>query len=156
MAIKGKTVPSDAFLFTKRERPDFHSRETRLAALRLFEAGVGYVNASVKLGISMNTVRDWSRKYRKGTFEVDVPEKCFYYTKAVKRRIVKLRAKGLTWKELEEATGVSTSTCCKWVREAAEAEAQKEAVTVDSVERVTPGLPIVWTGTTKREIKNED
>ena len=102
MAIKGKTVPSDAFLFTKRERPDFHSRETRLAALRLFEAGVGYVNASVKLGISMNTVRDWSRKYRKGTFEVDVPEKCFYYTKAVKRRIVKLRAKGLTWKELEE------------------------------------------------------
>ena len=94
MAIKGKTVPSDAFLFTKRERPDFHS------------------------------------KYRKGTFEVDVPEKCFYYTKAVKRRIVKLRAKGLTWKELEEATGVSTSTCRKWVTDYCEKRGTKPQLLV--------------------------
>lgn len=150
MAIKGKTVPTDAFLFMRRERPDFHSRETRLAALKLFEAGVGYVNASVKLGISMNTVRDWSRKYRKGTFEVDVPEKFFHYTKAVKRRVVKLRAKGLTWRELEEETGVSTSTCRKWVREAEEAAAQRDALTADFAEALSPNLPIVWTGNTKR------
>ena len=59
----------------ERIRPKYPSAQKRKAALALFEAGTGYKSAAALLGLSVYTVRDWHRKFKKGTFHVELNPK---------------------------------------------------------------------------------
>ena len=97
-----------------RERPDYPSSQKRKAAIKLFEMGVGYKNAANILGLSVYTVRDWLRDFRKGTFKVELNVNQFRYAQETKDRVIALRKEGFSWSELSKATGVNMSTCRQW------------------------------------------
>ncbi|MDO5531675.1 helix-turn-helix domain-containing protein [Sutterella sp.] len=46
-------------------------KETREAAIRLFEQGTGYKATASRLGIAAATVRDWKRAWVKGEFSAE-------------------------------------------------------------------------------------
>lgn len=59
---------------------DFALRiDQRKKALALFQRGYGYRKVAAMLGISVNTVHDWSRGYKKGKFQA-VPARRIYST----------------------------------------------------------------------------
>ncbi len=82
-----------------RERPDYPSSQKRKAAIKLFEMGVGYKNAANILGLSVYTVRDWLRDFRKGTFKVELNVNQFRYAQETKDRVIALRKEGFSWSE---------------------------------------------------------
>lgn len=48
--------------------------------------------------------------------------------KYIRLRVLTLRAKGLSWRKIEEKTGVNMSTCRKWVaKHSNDAEEKKES-----------------------------
>lgn len=98
-----------------RIRPAFASDEKRLAALELFDLGLGYVRASRILNLSANTLRDWHAKWKTGEFKVQLSVNQYRYGEDVKSRVRAMRRRGATWREIEEATGVSITACRTWV-----------------------------------------
>lgn len=92
------------------------SDQKRRTALRLFETGFGYKSVAQILSLSPYTVRDWMRAFRAGRFTTRLSPKQYRYPEEIKTRVVELRASGLSWKEIEEATGVKRSTCRSWLR----------------------------------------
>ncbi len=92
------------------------SDQKRRTALRLFETGFGYKSVAQILSLSPYTVRDWMRAFRAGRFSTHLSPKQYRYPEEIKIRVVELRASGLSWKEIEEATGVKRSTCRSWLR----------------------------------------
>ena len=98
-----------------RIRPEYPSAQKRKAALQLFEAGMGYKSAAALLGLSAYTVRDWQRKYKKGTFRVDLNPNQYRHSPETKARVIALREEGKSWREVSEITGVNISTCRCWV-----------------------------------------
>lgn len=98
-----------------RIRPEFPSAQKRRAALKLFEAGIGYKSAAALLGLSPYTVRDWHRRFKKGTFKVDLNPNQYRHAPETKARVIALRAEGRSWREVSEMTGVNISTCRCWV-----------------------------------------
>lgn len=97
-----------------RQRPDYPSPQKRKAAVKLFAMGVGYKNAAGILGLSVYTVRDWLRDYKKGAFKTELNVNQFRYSQETKDRVLALRKQGLSWSELSKATGVNASTCRNW------------------------------------------
>lgn len=91
--------------------------EKRAQALELFKHGIGYTRASRILNISVNTARDWSREFRKGSFNVKVAENQYRYPKSVRENVIRLRLSGLSWSEVHKRTGICVSTARKWVAE---------------------------------------
>lgn len=91
------------------------SDEKRRQALELFTHGIGYTRASRILDLSVNTVRDWHRDFRRGVFRTELAENQFRYTKEVRERAVRLRLSGASWTEVTRQTGISASTVRKWV-----------------------------------------
>ena len=92
------------------------SDQKRRTALRLFETGFGYKSVAQILSLSPYTVRDWMRAFRAGRFTTRLSPKQYRYPEEIKTRVVELRASGLSWKKIEEATGVKRSTCRSWLR----------------------------------------
>ncbi len=93
------------------------SEEKRAQALELFKHGIGYTKASRILNISVNTVRDWSRDYRRGTFKTEISVNQYQYPKDFREHVVRLRLSGLSWSEIKKRTGISSSTARKWIEE---------------------------------------
>ena len=93
------------------------SEEKRAQALELFRHGIGYTKASRILNISVNTVRDWSRDYRRGTFKTEISVNQYQYPKVFRDQVVRLRQTGLSWSEIKRKTGISSSTARKWINE---------------------------------------
>ena len=104
--------------------PDYHSDDRRRAALVLFQHGIGYAQASWILGMSVNTLHEWSRAWRAGKFAPEVSPKTFRYEEGLRERVIELRKSGMTWKAVSEATGASVSSCRKWVKDAGQDEPQ--------------------------------
>lgn len=98
-----------------RIRPNFASEGKRRAALELFEAGKGYKTVAEALGLSVNTVRDWSRAFKKGRFSVKLSANQYRFPTEVHDHVIAVRDLGLSWREVSEATGVCVSTCRAWV-----------------------------------------
>lgn len=104
----------------KRIRPAYAPVETRRQAIKLFKAGLGYKSVSTILNLSQNTVRDWKRAFVKGKFSAELSGNQFRYDESIKETVLSLRAEGLSWKAISDATGVTKSTCRTWVNAAAE------------------------------------
>ena len=98
-----------------RVRPDFAPESKRRAALELFESGKGYKTVAVTLGLSVNTVRDWSRAFKRGRFSVRLSANQYRFPAEVREHVIAEREQGLSWREVSEATGVNVSTCRAWV-----------------------------------------
>lgn len=93
------------------------SDRKRKQALMLFEKGFGYRSVANLLGISEYTIRDWSRKYKKGEFVPKLSRRCYRYPDTVKKLVVDLRKEGRTWKQIGEQTGVKSTTARAWVEQ---------------------------------------
>ena len=93
------------------------SDRKRKQALMLFEKGFGYRSVANLLGLSEYTVRDWSRKYKKGEFVPKLNRRCYRYPETVKKLVVDLRKEGRTWKQIGEQTGVNCTTARAWVEQ---------------------------------------
>lgn len=100
---------------TVRFRPDFPSDQKRTFAALLFSKGMGYRTVAKVLGLSIYTVRDWSRLYAQGQFSEKLTEKQYRYDEAFKAKVVALRESGVSWTELRRRTGISPATCKKWM-----------------------------------------
>ncbi len=105
---------SSADVGPERTRPNYPTEAQRRAALKLFKSGKGYKSVSTLLGLAEGTVRDWGRAYRKGCFSVHLHINQYRYSDEMRERVAALRAQGLSWKAVSEATGVSISTCRLW------------------------------------------
>ena len=53
----------------------------------LFEKGFGYRSVANLLGLSEYTIRDWSRKYKKGEFVPKLSRRCYRYPDTVKKLV---------------------------------------------------------------------
>lgn len=102
----------------KRTRPRFASSTKRKAAALMFEAGISYQR--VAEDVLPNTVRDWQREYKAGRLHAVLSPNQYRYCQEIKERVIALRAAGMSWRELSEATGVNASTCRRWVVQAQE------------------------------------
>lgn len=98
----------------------------RRAALKLFKSGLGYKAVATTLNLSANTVRDWGRAFKRGTFEAKVAKNQYRYQAHTKRHVISLRAAGVSWKKIEASTGVKVSTCRAWVAAAEAAKARND------------------------------
>ena len=90
--------------------------ETRRKAAALFEEGHGYVRVANVLGLSKNTVKDWHRQYRAGTFHIVQSDKLRLFDEETKAWAILLRLSGLSWSQFEARTGISRMTCTKWMK----------------------------------------
>lgn len=91
-----------------RLRPKYcNPAQFRGSAVKLFEAGFGYVRAARMLNIPANTVKDWSNAWKKGTFKTEISPSLFRYNRYIKEKAVRLRLTGHTLKEVSEMTGAS-------------------------------------------------
>ena len=97
-----------------RLRPDFASDDARKQAALYFASGWGYARTAKALGLSVNTVRDWSRAYKAGKFNLKMS--VFVYDDEFKRKVMAMRRSGASWREIKEATGISPSTVMRWLR----------------------------------------
>ena len=93
------------------------SEEKRRQAVDLFRHGIGYTKASRILDLSVNTVREWHREFKKGTFRVKVSTNQYRYPKDVRENVIRMRLSGISWAELTKRTGISASTARKWVND---------------------------------------
>ncbi|KAB7651895.1 helix-turn-helix domain-containing protein [Sutterella faecalis] len=91
------------------------SEEKRAQAIELFKHGIGYTKASRILNISVNTVRDWSRGFKKGTFKAKISENQYRYPQSVRENVIRMRLSGFSWSEIYKRSGISSSTARKWV-----------------------------------------
>ena len=94
------------------------SEAKRRAALKLFKSGLGYKAVASTLNLSVNTVRDWARAYRRGDFEIKVAINQYRYPEETKRLVRSLRVSGVSKKKNAAQTGVKVSTCRAWVAQA--------------------------------------
>ncbi len=118
-------------LEARRERREkCASEEKRRQAVELFRHGIGYTRASRILNLSVNTVRDWSREFRKGTFRIKVSRNQYRYPPEIREKVIQLRLSGYSWNEIEKNTGISVSTCRKWVTDYCEKRGTKPQLLV--------------------------
>lgn len=88
----------------------------RRKAAELFAQNIGYRRVAALLNLSVFTVRDWGREWKKGTFKVSASKSLYEYPEDFKREVVRLRLSGLSWSQLSERTGVCPSTCRQWMK----------------------------------------
>ncbi len=119
---------------SRRKRPPFASDEKRRQALELFEHGIGYTRASRILDLSVNTLRDWNREYRKGKFHTELSPSQYRYSDDVKKAVIRMRLTGSTWSEITEKSGISASTCRKWVLDYTDKRKARKRTTKQSSE----------------------
>ena len=97
-----------------RLRPDFASDDARKQAALYFASGWGYARTAKALGLSVNTVRDWSRAYKAGKFSLKMS--VFVYDDEFKRKVTAMRRSGASWREIKEKTGISPATVMRWLK----------------------------------------
>lgn len=90
----------------------------RKQALMLFKKGFGYRTVASLLDLSENTVRGWSRQYKKGEFEPNLRRELYCYSEEAKRTVIALRLSGWSWKRIADETGVHSTTARLWVQQA--------------------------------------
>lgn len=108
------TKDSDSILRRNRPVRLIDDAKRKQAAL-LFEKKIGYKRVAAMLDLSPYTVRDWSRQWKKGRFSEKASRKLYEYSEEFKREVVRLRAGGNSWRELQEKTGISPATCRRWM-----------------------------------------
>ena len=116
---KGTSEISTAAAPSKAERSlpeSYPSDDMREKALKLFRAGLGYKSVARTLGLSVYTVRDWSRQFKAGRFMPTRADNQYRYDDEIKKRVVALRAQGLSWRKIESQTGVNISSCRTWCK----------------------------------------
>ena len=112
----------------KHVRRDCAPEDIRRKAKTLFESGMGYRLVARELNLSVHTVRDWGRLFRRGKFREEISEKLLYYGPEAREAVWTLRRRGLSLRAIAARTGVSVSTCCVWIRrKEAELKAEAEA-----------------------------
>lgn len=82
--------------------------------------GMGYKSVAANLGIAMYTARDWARAFREGKFTVK-PKKIVVqhmHTEEERQQVLAFRESGMSWKEIERETGISSTTARAWVKKA--------------------------------------
>lgn len=87
----------------------------RREAAALFAQGCGYKKAARLLGLSVYTVRDWSRQYKQGRFLPTLPEWVKGYSEKQKADVLELHARGFTCNKIAKVFGISANTCRKWI-----------------------------------------
>lgn len=61
-------------------------------------------------------MKDWHRQYQAGTFRVTVSDNQKRYDRSTRLAAIALRESGLSWEQFEKETGISRTTCIKWMR----------------------------------------
>lgn len=113
--ISARTVRTQPSV-RNRLRPKYcNPAQLRGSAVKLFEAGYGYVRAARMLNLPANTVKDWSNAWKKGTFKTEISPSLFRYNRYIKDKAVRLRLTGHTLKEVSEMTGASQTSVKRWV-----------------------------------------
>lgn len=70
------------------------------------------------------TNSEGKKAFKAGKFKVTVAKKQNVFDEQTRAEAVALQESGVSWAEFERRTGISRSTCAKWIREkAAEADA---------------------------------
>ncbi|WP_297607352.1 helix-turn-helix domain-containing protein [uncultured Sutterella sp.] len=121
--IRKKTLPAPKISKALGDIPDgrvlsadvARHTEKREQALELFKAGLGYTRVSRILDISINTVRDWSRAYKHGTFKTEPSDNQYRYSEEVRTKAIRLRLQGYSWAEIHRMTGIPIPTVRNWV-----------------------------------------
>ena len=114
----------------------------RRFAAELFERGFGYKKTAAILELSENTVKDWAKAYKRGSLEPRLPDTSVRYSPKVRAKAAKLRAKGMSWRKISEATGASVSACRKWCDPAFQKkEAKKSSDRRRRKERISRNTP---------------
>ncbi len=98
-----------------RHRPKFASDELRKQAALYFASGWGYLRTARALGLPVNTVRDWSRAYKAGKFNLTLSQ--YVYDEEFKERVTAMRRSGASWREIKEEMGVSPATVMRWMKQ---------------------------------------
>lgn len=112
-------------------RPEgYHTDHDREAAAFLFGYGIGYRRVSWILNLPESTVREWLRQYKKGKFKGTLKPHAFPYDPALREKVIEMRNSGMKWHDITEETGVSLSSCLKWMTEykkkAAESQTEQQ------------------------------
>ena len=119
-----QVMKTDVF---KRTRPEqCASLDQRKRAKELFAQGRGYTFVAKETGVSMHTVRDWGRRYRRGKFTEDIAQHLYRYDSQAHDKVCELRAQGLSLRAIAAQTGVSVSTCREWIERRKAEELEKE------------------------------
>ena len=119
-----QVMKTDVF---KRTRPaQCASLDQRKRAKELFAQGRGYKFVAKETGVSMHTVRDWGRRYRRGKFTEDIAQHLYRYDSQAHDKVCELRAQGLSLRAIAAQTGVSVSTCREWIERRKAEELEKE------------------------------
>lgn len=120
----------EPFNLDKYVRSDCAPEDVRRRAKELFESGLGYRLVARELKLSVHTVRDWGRLFKRGKFREEISEKLLYYGPEARKTVWDLHCKGLSLRAISARTGVSVSTCCVWIRrrqqELINAQAEKD------------------------------
>ena len=138
---KGEGFVSDKQVMQKdvfeRTRPqECASLEQRKKAKELFEEGHGYKFVAKAVGVSMHTVRDWGRRFKRGKFTEEIAGHLFRFGADAHEKVWELRKQGLSLRMIAAQTGVSVSTCREWI-ERKKAEEEAAATPQDSDETLS-------------------
>lgn len=117
-----------------RHRPEnCYDDAVRTAAVRMFADGFGYKRTAHALGISVETVRDWRRRYEKGKFRERLAIANHEFDQEARDIAWFLyKVKGWPVAQICEHIGASRSTLYMWFRKRA-ADEQKTAKPISGV-----------------------
>ena len=60
-------------------------------------------------------VRDWAKAYRTGRFGLALSRNQMRHSEEDHEKVIEMRAQGISWRAIQARTGISASTCRKWV-----------------------------------------
>lgn len=88
----------------------------RVQARKLFELGFGYRRVAGMLGLSVNTVHEWGRLWKKGRFTDAIRSKQYVFTDEAKAEAVRMRLSGASWREIHDALGANPPSVRRWMQ----------------------------------------
>lgn len=115
IVVVRKTMTTSEDAAPNRVRPNFASDDKRRHAAELFAHGFGYHKAAEILGLPVYTVRDWAKAYRTGRFGLALSRNQMRHSEEDHEKVIEMRAQGISWRAIPARTGISASTCRKWV-----------------------------------------
>ena len=115
IVVVRKTMTTSEDAAPNRVRPNFASDDKRRHAAELFAHGFGYHKAAEILGLPVYTVRDWAKAYRTGRFGLALSRNQMRHSEEDHEKVIEMRAQGISWRAIQARTGISASTCRKWV-----------------------------------------
>lgn len=100
----------------------FATEDVRHRARVLFEQGYGYKTVARVVGVSMHTVRDWGRQFKRGLFRESFSASLSRYGSDAHELVWQCHREGLSLRQIARRTGIPVSTCWSWIQKRRELE----------------------------------